>query len=345
MDYLERRIETLALELWQVPIGPATRARFSDLLKDLDVFSDRKLCVAPIDGVDLSAPASFGPFTLRRATRVELDRIRRLFEDAFSRSPYNSEQRAEFVRQFSDQANSALEGRVIVEFETIADSGHAHKVFLEAAGMLMDLLQMSTRIAEFCASARVGLGGHSHTGIYSAWILSLDGHDGWSQQSSVTGSVGNLCLNDGNLFLMRKAGVMRLADALGRHQSQLESAVLRAAHWFAQATLQEQRGHETLCLVIALEAIFSASRHVIAEGAARLVGVAPPEQRSIFDIVQKAYSIRNEAVHEGNAAQEFQYQGQLYLIVQRLISKCALMCDELETTDELIRRVDGMRFA
>jgi len=203
---LQERVRRLALELAAEPIDEKTFARFLAFLAELNAFAERKLCVVPVEGVALVSddPIAFGPFVLRRATRTELERIHTLTAEALSRTLHTPEEQVDIASRFRRQAEESLANSVLLEFEVTGDAEQAHIVFMEKAGILMDLLQMSTKIAEFCGSARVGLRGHPHSGSYSAWILPLNSGD-WSQRNQRTGGIGDLSLHDGNLFLMRRA--------------------------------------------------------------------------------------------------------------------------------------------
>src|SRR5579859_7652843 len=66
--YLKKRVRRLAMDLAAEPIGEETQARFVALLEELKVFSERKLCVAPVEGVAVVSddPVAFGPLVLRR---------------------------------------------------------------------------------------------------------------------------------------------------------------------------------------------------------------------------------------------------------------------------------------
>jgi hypothetical protein len=257
--YVQDRIRRLASELAAEPICESTQARFVALLSDLDIFAERKLCIAAVEGVNIASdePVAFGPFVLRRATQLELDRIHTLTVEMLGTTLYTPEQQVDIAADLARNAE-ILRGGVVLELEVVADAQQAHTVFVEKATKLMDLLQMSTTIAEFCRSARVGLCGNPHTGKYSAWVLPLN-PGGYFQPNKLTGGIGSLCLYDGNLSLMRRAGVIRLAEALGRKATPLGSALLRAVHWYAQGVLQENGGHDTLCLVVSLEAVLSSS--------------------------------------------------------------------------------------
>jgi hypothetical protein len=245
------KLRRLALDLAAEPVGQETQRRFMELLRDLTLFAEKKRCIAPVEGISLVGddPVTFGPFVVRRATPPAIEEICALTAEALARTLNTPQEQAVFANDFRKQAEELLAGGVILEFEVIADAHQAHDVFIEKARILMDLLQMSTRIAEFCGSTRVGLRGHPHTGLYSAWVLPVNPGD-WSQQNKRTGGVGSLCLYDGNLTLMRRAGVMRLVEGLGREATQLENALFRAVYWYAQATLQEQIGQEILFLCI-----------------------------------------------------------------------------------------------
>lgn len=345
--YLQGRIETILLDLATEQIGQETQQRFMGFLDELGQFDERKLCIASVEGVAVANDDSirFGPFVLRRATQVVLDKINSLTVESLRHTLHTPEEQLSFAREFQRNAESSLAGKVIVEFEIVADAQHAHTVFFQKANMLMDLLQMSTKIAEFCESARVGLCGHPHSGSYSSWVLPLN-LGGWTQPNHRTGALGELCLNNGNIFLLRRAGILRLAEALGRQATPLECALLRAAHWFGHATLQEHVGHKTLSLVVCLESILSSSSaRAVAEGVALLVGTSPHQRRQVYDLVRAAYSVRNLAVHEGNVAQHFSQQDQFLWAVREFVTVVTNLCDELKTPQTLIQRIDHMRFS
>jgi len=346
-SYLKGQIEKIILDLATEQIGKETQKRFIGFLDALNQFDERKLCIASVEGVAVvnDDPITFGPFVLRRATGVVLGKINSLIVESLRHTIHTSEEQLAFAAEFQKNAEDSLAGKVILEFEIVADAEQAHTAFFEKANMLMDLLQMSTKIAEFCGSARVGLCGHPHAGSYSSWVLPLN-LGSWVQANHRTGAVGELCLNSGNMFLMRRAGVMRLAGALGRQATPLESALLRAAHWFAHATLQEYAGHKTLSLVVCLESILaSSSARTVAEGVALLVGASPHQRRQLFDLVRDAYSVRNLAVHEGNIAQEFSRQNQFLWAVREFVTAVTNLCDELKTPQCLIQRIDQLRFS
>lgn len=335
------------MDLAAEPIGQETQARFVALLAELNVFSERKLCVAPVEGVAVVSdePVAFGPLVLRRATQNELDRIHALTAEALSHTLHTPEEQVGIASDLRRHAEQSLAGSVLLEFEVIADTEQAHAVFIEKASMLMDLLQMSTRIVEFCRSARVGLRGHPHSGSYSAWVLPLNSGN-WSQPNKRTGGIGDISLSDGNLSLMRRAGVMRLAEALGRKATLLESALLRAVHSYAQATLQEHVGHETLCLVVCLEAILSSSSgRANAESVALLVGANPQQRWHLDSLVRDAYAVRNLVVHEGKSEHAFSRQEEFRRVVREFITIGISLCDELKTPQDLIRRVGELRFS
>jgi hypothetical protein len=199
-----------------------------------------------VESIDLASdlPVVFGPFVLRRATQLVLDRIHLLTAEAVGRSANTPEDQVSIEADLRRYAAESLKGNVVLEFEVMADAEQAHAVFLEKANILMDLLQMSTKIAEFCGSARVGLSGHAHSGRYSAWVLPMN-PGGWSQPNKRTGGIGDLSLHDGNLFLMRKAGVTRLAEVLGREATLLENALFRAAQRRKPLALPKQVHYES----------------------------------------------------------------------------------------------------
>lgn len=346
-SYLHDRVRQLALDLAAEPIGGETRARFLALLAELDAFSERKLCIAPVEGITVASddPVVFGPFVLRRATQNELDRIHALTAEAVSGSANTPSEQVDIASELRRDAEESLASSVLLEFEVTAETKQAHAIFIEKAAMLMDLLQMSTRIAEFCRSARIGLRGHPHSGSYSAWILPLNS-GGFYQPNKRTGGIGYLSLHDGNLFLMRRAGVMRLAEALGREATLLESALLRAVHWYAQSTLQEHVGHETLCLVVSLEAVLSSSSgRANAESVALLVGSNPQQRWYLDSLVREAYLARNLVVHEGKSGHAFSRQEEFRTVVREFIATVIRLCDEFQTPHDLIRRVGDLRFS
>ena len=73
------------------------------------------------------------------------------------------------------------------------------------------------------------LRGGPHAGTYSAWVLPLNA-GGLSQEHRLTGGIGEIVLDPGNLTLMERAGIMRLAESLGRNATPLEDSLLRAQH-------------------------------------------------------------------------------------------------------------------
>jgi hypothetical protein len=328
-EYVRARLWRLVWELVARPIELETQRRFTALLAELDCFTERKLCVASVEGVRLEGdePPRIGPFFLRRATPGQFDRI-------FALAP-----------ELRGRAEKMLAGSVLLELEVLADAEQAHEVFAGKAAVLMDLFQMSTTIADFCGSARVGLRGHPHTGSYSAWILPLN-PGGWFQTNEITGGVGDLHLSEGNLLLMRRAGVVRLAEALGRKATRLESALFRAVHWYAQATLQEHVGQGILCLVVCLEAVLSSSSgRAMAESVALQIGATPQRRRQLYALVQEAYAVRNRVVHEGNAAHHFSRQREFRQVVREFITATINLCSELDAPECLIRRVGELRLS
>lgn len=166
-------------------IGQETHTRFIAFFAELDLFAERKLCIAPVEGVTLvnDDPVVFGPFVLQRATQSVLDRIHTLNAEMLGRTLHTRAEQVGIAADLRRHAEESLAGSVILEFEVTADAEQAHSVFLEKANMLVDLLQMSTQIAEFCESIRVGLRGHPHAGSYSAWILPLNPGD-WLQPAN-----------------------------------------------------------------------------------------------------------------------------------------------------------------
>jgi hypothetical protein len=130
---LQKRLGRLALELAAEPIGEATLARFLAFLADLNAFAERKLCVAPVEGVALvsDGPIAFGPFVLRRATQTELDRIHTLIGEALSRTLHTPQEQVDMASAFRRQAEVSLAGSVLLEFEVTGDAEQAHMVFIE----------------------------------------------------------------------------------------------------------------------------------------------------------------------------------------------------------------------
>jgi hypothetical protein len=129
---------------------------------------------------------------------------------------------------------------------------------------------------------------------------------------------------------------MRLTEALGPRATPLESALLRATHWYAQATLQEHLGHETLCLVVCLEAVLlSSSGRANAESVALLVGTNPPQRWHLDALVREAYDVRNLVVHEGKSRHGFLRQEEFRRVVREFITISISLCDELKTPQDL----------
>lgn len=52
--YVSKRIKRLGVELAADPIADQTSRRFNALRSELDEFAERKLCVAPVDGIELA---------------------------------------------------------------------------------------------------------------------------------------------------------------------------------------------------------------------------------------------------------------------------------------------------
>lgn len=282
--FLVRQIKPLLIELAGGPVDEETSARFVSLIDTLESFNERKLCFAPIDGVSLgnAAPVGLGPFQLRKGTALELSRLHEFEVQALTWTKHTPEEQRVFAEHFRVHLEKQLAGSVILELEVTADAEQGHTVFYEKATSLIDLLQSSTVLTDFSDSAQIGLRGHSHAGHYSAWVLPLN-CGGFFQPNERTGSMGELCLNDGSLYRMKDAGIMRLAEALGREATPLESTLLRAVHWFAHSTLQLNAAQRTLSLVVCLETILQrSSRHQVAEAVALLAGATTAERRQMY---------------------------------------------------------------
>ena len=290
-------------------------------------------------------PVNVGPFRLRLVTQKVLDDIDVITVRMLSYTRHTPAEQNGFVDNFRRDAEKLLAGNVIVELEVVADFEHAHEVFIEKATMLMDLLQVSTTVAEWCATARVGLRGGPHSGTHSAWVLALNS-GAWGQKHKLTGGVGEIVLDTTNLTLIKRAGILRLAESLGRKTSPLEDALLRAAHWFAQSTLHDNASQGTFCLVVCLEAVLGCSSGpVVAERVARLIGKTQTEKRHLYNLVRDAYNVRNIVVHEGRVKQGFSRRQEFRRTVLEFIATCIYLCDEVTTPECLNRRIEDMRFS
>ena len=347
-SYLKKRLRQIVEDLAADPIGQHTQERSAAFLGELECFAETKLCIAPVEGIQLvnDDPVTLGPFRLRRVTPEVHESIHAITVKALTYTLHTPSEQDALAKRFRTDAEYIMAaGNVIVEFEVVADSEHAHAVFFEKANALMDLLQMSTRVVEWCGSVRVGLRGGPHAGTYSAWVLPLNA-GGLSQKNRLTGGIDDIVLDPGNLTLMERAGIMRLAESLGRNATPLEDSLLRAAHWFAQSTLQENASQGTFSLVVCLEAVLaSSSGRVVAESVARLVGNTPAEKRYLYTLVLYAYGVRNVVVHEGRVNQDVSRQQEFSRAVQNFITTCIYLCDELKTPESLNQRIENLRFS
>lgn len=281
---------------------------------------------------------------MRRVTPAYLEKVFACIERSIAETSHSDEEKAGHLFDFRRDAREQLGASIVLEFEVIADAEQAHVVFEEKAAKLMDLFQMSTAIAEFCASARIGLRGKTHSGLYSGWVLSIDG-SGFYQPSRRVGALGNLCLSDGNLFLMRRAGIMQLADALRRMATPLENALFRGAHWFAEGLRQEHKGHATLCFVICLESVLpSSSGRTMAEAVALLAEIPAMHRRRRYSLILEAYHVRNTVVHEGESGYDFPAEPQFRAAVLEFFRIVIGLSDRLTTPQSLAKYIESLRF-
>ena len=345
--YVRKRVTALALEAAAMPIGQATQKIFSEFYRGLETFEQRNLCICPIEGIELvdDEPVVFGPFQVQRATQPATERIDVLIAQMLTHTQHTADEQRDIASRLQEDYRSSVSGRAVVQAEIIADPEQAHSVFVTKAKVLMDILQMCSEIIEFCGQPRVRLGGYSHAGVYSAWVLPITGR-GFFQPNQRVGSIGAITLSRSNVATIRRAGVMRLADALVGKATDLEAALFRAVHWFAHAISEEQVGLSTVSSVICLEAVMgSSSARSVAEDVALLVGKNVWERQRLYTLVREAYSVRNVVVHEGDVAHTFSRERDFRTLVRQFITCCIWLCDEVQSPTALRRRVAHLRFS
>ena len=339
---ISQRLKSVVTETVRSGEYSKSEVLMNQLWERLENADERKLCYIPLTGVKLNGPElEIGKFRLRQMDVAAIGEAILLMEASIDRTLSSTAIKETVKEQECKEMMEHLSDSVCLVVPVSADTLKADQISMRDAATLLDLLRFTIPVLYPNNIAGVGLKGDGRAGMYRRYTLPV-GHSDGQFKAYWTGPFGDFEINEKAMEAMKALGVLKLADALRRSLSDLEVAVLRAIHWFAESQVQRTVDYELVSLVVALESLFELDHQskrktdTICEATAVLLDSEETTRITLFRLVRNACFYRGEVVHQGDDAAEYTEIVALRQIVHRLIAVVCQRSDEFRASKDVL---------
>ena len=346
--YITDQIKKIFAEILQDKDVDAEN-KLLELTQEFDTYDVKRQVYLRVDGLNLQKDIELGRVFLCVGSDYLIERILndsnnivKTVEDGDNKNNYFSE-------HLKAAINGELKGRCVARVEMIAETQRAYERAKEEVRRVIDILRFASKaIYPLSEDIRIGLVGDHPYSKRKGFVFSE------TQLSMKNDSIGSVCpfeITDASIKKMEKVGVFKLSEILRKKQpSQFEETLLRSVHWFSVALTQNEIENAFLCLIIALETLFTQEQgnpisNSVAEFAALILADKLEIRKNIKTRIKDYYGKRSGVAHGGKKTISKVDCYNLINIVGTTIMILADKTKEFSSQTELVTWVEDMKFS
>jgi hypothetical protein len=317
----------------------------ADFIKELESYKTEETVYLHVIGIVLDNDFDIGNITLLKATEENLKNklVGKLLKQK------KGKKKDTFFEMFKKTMEKDFLGKPLSEFKVIAEPERAFERAKEETRRALEILRFASKsIYPMSEDIRIGLEDERRYSSRPAFILS-DKQTTFKRDSE--GSPKSFEINSEARRAMEKIGVFTLSDILQkRRATNFEEALLRAVHWFSSALLQSELENAFLCMIIALETIFTPKAgnpiaNSIAEGVALILSKELESRKKIKNTVKNYYRKRSGVSHGGKKSILAADYFNLLYIVHKTIMELTKKADDFKSQESFLNWLEDLKLS
>lgn len=301
-EYITKKIKTIFASLLKSELIDI-ELEICKFVAELDRYETRVKVLVPVIGISLQEDFQVGAVNLLVPSPERVEYIKLSLQAVISKSSQTEEKQKETLEMFYDYMEEELFKYSIAEFSVVAEPDRAQQRAKEETRRALEVLRFAAK-AHYPISEdiRIGLKGEPGFGSRRCFVIS---ENNLNSKGDNEGAIRHLEINKDVVKSMDKVGFTKLSSMLAKSRpTNFEEVLLRAVHWFSSALQQQEIENAFLCLIIALETVFTAESgnpitNTVAEGVALVLGHDLPSRKSIKKTIKDYYAKRSGVSHGG----------------------------------------------
>jgi hypothetical protein len=305
--FLDAKLRTLMVRAIREKTNEKISLWFQDIDREINDIRAEARVFVPLSGIALQVgDLAIGKVVLRAMTpdlAQEIENAILATSQASRNTPEEKKAHTELLRERLSQWNPV----VCAEFRCVAESERAQERAFDETGRVLDFLR-------FCIPAIYGRDYRVQIGFYGEVARTVriipqftDNPRSFSMTMTVVGPILPFEVMPSNLEHIRKIGLDTVSQLLNKSASALtdiERALLRSIHWFANAQIQGEAENRLLSTITCFEAMLTPDdndpiSNAIAEGAAIILGTNSESMKDIKKFIKLCYRKRSGVSHGG----------------------------------------------
>lgn len=347
-DYITKKVRIIFAALLKKE-AIDIEAEISKFISELDEYDTKQTVFVPVIGIYLHECVKIGAVTLSAPTLEKVQEVKTSLREMIAKSTRSEERQTEVFELFSTEMEDELFKFVIAEFSVVAEPDRAHQRAKEETRRALEILRFTSK-AHYRATEdiRIGLKGEPGFGSRKSFVIS---DHNLNVKGDNEGAITSLEINQSVLESMERLGFSKLSAMLAKlTPSNFEDVILRAVHWFSSALQQQEIENAFLCLIIALETVFTAERgnpitNSVAEGVALVLGHDVSSRKSIKKAVKDYYGMRSGVSHGGKKAILDSDYYSLMSIVGSIIANLTEKAETFNSQKEFMEWIEELKFS
>lgn len=308
--FLDAKLRAIMCHAFRQKTTDEISKQLQDMDREIDEIRAEASVYVPLSGITLhTGDVAIGNVVLRAVTQnlaQEIESAILATVQVSTNTPEEKKAHEKILRELLSHWKPA----VYAEFKCVAESDLAQERALDETGRVLDFLR-------FCIPAIYGRDYRVQVGFYGEVAHTnriipqfTDVPRSFSMTVTVVGPILPFEVTPYNLEHMRKIGFDIVSQLLSKSASALtdiERALLRSIHWFANAQIQGEAENRLLSIITCFEAMLTPDDNdpiaaAIADGVARIVGGDVDSRVSIKKLIKSYYKKRSAVSHGGAKA-------------------------------------------
>jgi hypothetical protein len=304
-EYVTKKIKTIFASLLKNE-EINVEDQISKFVAELDGYETKQTVLVPVIGIRLHEDLKVGSVTFLMPSAERIETIKKSLQEVINKYNKTEVKQKEVFDMFYSEMEEQLFKFTISEFSVIAEPDRAYERAKEETRRALEIIRFASK-AHYPMSEdiRIGLKGEPGFGARRSFIIS---DRNLNSKGDNEGALRHLEMSKEVMRSMDKLGFSKLSGILAKPSpTNYEEVLLRAVHWFSSALQQQELENAFLCLIIALETIFTAERgnpitNTVAEGVALVLGHDFQSRKDIKKTIKDHYGMRSGVSHGGKKA-------------------------------------------
>lgn len=344
--YISNELKKLFAALLKDEIEDLNKS-LTTLFESLSAFKRKTTVYLQVTGLVLDRQFEVGKVTFLKCDKNLIDSLKAHSKIIINTLKNNEESKTFFNEKVDSELEDELLGKTVSSYSVNAEPERAYERAKEETHKSIDLFHYASKaLYGVSKNIKIGLKGEYSSTMRIGFLFS---EDHVSTQPDIVGPVESYTIDEENINKMEDIRFFKLSEFLSKNNpSQFEQTLLRAIHWFSSAIKQEELENSFLCMIIALETLFTIEHGnpigvQIAEGTALILGNTIDQRRGIRDLIKKYYGFRSAVSHGGKKQITDGDYYSLLNIVGSVIKSLTDKSVNLQSQKDLLKWIDDLK--